>query len=109
MGTKVFFSDVDDDIVSQNFVSNGGEAVVNVRGDDFATATVSIQMASANDLSLNNPSPGEPRFINLTNGELTDNATVKLDYLPSGILVRVVVTGSTSQTPPVNLFADILQ
>lgn len=107
MGTKVFFSDQNADIVSGEFESQGGVAVVTIRADTFGDSTIAIQMASKNDISQSNPSPGNPRFINLTNGELTDNGTLKLDYVPAGMLVRVVI--SSTVTPPTNAFADILQ
>ena len=86
------------DTTSAVFDSKGGIAVVNIRGTDFGGGTVTIETASAND-SLS-------RFLTLTDGSFTANASVKLDYLPLGTEVRAVLTGSTGAD---DVFVDILQ
>ena len=57
-------------------------------------------MASPND------SDAGPRFSALADGSLTENGQFKIDYLPSGYLIRAELTGSTS---PVNVFVEISQ
>ena len=92
-------TDVTDPPASDIFVSKGGIAVVNIRADDFGGATVEIQTKSIND-SLD-------RFATLANGAITAASSVKLDYLPNGISVRAIVTGTGGSSD--NIFADILQ
>ncbi len=91
--------DVTDPPAADIFVSKGGPAVVNVRANDFASATVEIQTASVQD--------GLTRWATLTSGSFTAAASVKLDYLPNGISVRAIVTGTTGSSD--GIFADILQ
>ena len=81
------------------FVSKGGPAVVNVRANDFGGATVEIQTATIQD--------GLTRFTTLASGSFTAAASVKLDYLPNGVSVRAIVTGTTGTSD--GIFVDILQ
>ena len=92
-------ADVTNPPAADIFVSRGGPAVVNIRADDFGLATVEVQTASPNDIFS--------RFLTLPNGAFSAGSTLKLDYLPSGISVRAIVTGTTGSSD--NIFADILQ
>lgn len=81
------------------FVSKGGSAVVNVRANNYGGATVEIQTSTVEDSST--------RWATLSSGTFTADASVKLDYIPNGISVRAIVTGTTGPTDGV--FVDILQ
>ena len=97
----ILLNNVNTDVTSPTdiFVSNGGSAVVNVRATDFGGATVEIQTMTIQDSLV--------RWAALTSGTFTLDASVKLDYLPNGISVRAIVTGTTGSTDSV--FVDILQ
>lgn len=81
------------------FVSKGGLAVINIRATAFGGATVEIQIASTNDILT--------RFATLSGGSFTADASITLNYLPLGVSVRAIVTGTTG--PSDAIFADILQ
>lgn len=97
----ILLDNVDVDVTAPTtiFVSKGGPAVINVRANNFGGATVEIQTATVQD--------GLTRFVTLTSGSFTAAASVKLDYLPNGISVQAIVTGTTGPTDGV--FVDILQ
>lgn len=80
---------------------SGGPGVVIVRGDDYDSGTVNIQMASANDTVAG------PRWATLTDGAFTANGQVKVDYLAVGTLIRATLTGSAGTS--VNVYAELLQ
>ena len=67
------------------FTSKGGPAVVTVRVNDLDGGTVEIQTRSFED--------NLDRFATLASGSFTTDATVTLDYLPNGTVVRAIVTG----------------
>lgn len=92
-------TDVTDPPAADILVSRGGPAVINIRADDFGTATVEIQTKSSND-SLN-------RYATLPNGTHTAETSFKLDFLPIGVSVRAIVTNTNGSSD--NIFADILQ
>lgn len=94
----ILLNQVNADTVSESFLSRGGSAVINVRADSYGGGTVTVRMASSNDPS--------GRYIILEDGSFTADATVKLDYLPSGALIQVELMGSTGAS---NVFVDILQ
>lgn len=98
MSNKILFNQIVADDTSDNFESKGGVAEIIVRADDYGGGTITIQIASRND-------PDE-RFDPLTNGVFTANASVKLDYLPVGILIRAVLADSSSAEA---VFVEILQ
>ena len=81
------------------FESAGGPAVIHVRANDYGGATVEIQSASGQDTTV--------RWATLTSGTITADDTVKLDYLPNGMKIRAIVTGTTGPTDGV--FVDIVQ
>lgn len=97
----ILLNNVDVDVTSPTeiFKSNGGSAVINIRATNYGGATVEIQISSPNDTL--------GRFATLTSGSFTADASVKLDYLPVGLSVRTIVTGTTGTTNSV--FVDILQ
>lgn len=95
----ILLNNVNTDQTSAEFESRGGSAIVNVRADNFDGATLGIQMASDQD-------PLD-RFITLLNGSFTDNSSIKMDYLPQGVKLRVNLTGAGGSAS--NIFCDILQ
>ena len=95
----LLLNNVSTDQTSSNFESNGGPALAIIVGT-FDTATVTLEMATSNDIPT-------PRFVPLDNGAVTANAILKLDYLPSRTLVRAVVSGAGGSTA--NILVDILQ
>ena len=97
----ILLDNVDTDITdpADIFVSQGGSAVVNVRANVFGGATVEVQTKTIED--------GLDRWATLTSGTFTADASVKLDYIPNGISVRAIITGTTGPTDGV--FVDILQ
>jgi len=95
----ILLNNVSADVISDEFISRGGSAIVNIRADDFDGATVTIQAASKQD-SLD-------RFAALPDGGFTTDSSVKIDYLPQSLKLRVELTGSGGSTS--NVFCDILQ
>lgn len=95
----ILLNNVDDDVTSAEFVSSGGSAIVNIRADVFDGATLEIQTASNQD-SLD-------RFFVLPNGAFTSDVSIKIDYLPQGVILRADLTGTGGSTS--NVFCDILQ
>ncbi len=97
----ILLDNVDTDVTSPAsiFASPGGSAVVNVRATVFGGATVEIQTLTSNDNLV--------RWFTLPSGTITTDVSVKLDYLPLGVSVRAIVTGTTGSTD--NVFVDILQ
>lgn len=97
----ILLNNVDTDITDPAtvFVSRGGPAVINVRANNFGGATVEIQTATIQDALT--------RFTTLSSGSFTAASSVKLDYLPNGVTVRAIITGTTGPTDGV--FVDILQ
>lgn len=83
--------------ISEVFDATGSPVILFVRADDFGGASINLQVASRND-------PFE-RYRNLTNGQFTEDSTMKIDYLPSRSFVRVEVVGATASTS--NLFVGI--
>lgn len=101
MSNKILIDNVSgQDVMSGFFESAGGVAVVNIRGV-FGPANVIIQIASKNDFDVG------PRWLGLTDGTFTDQATVKLDYLPAGMLVRASLSGADGTTE--NVFVEVVQ
>lgn len=98
MANQVLLNNVSADVTSDTFKSTGGIAVINVRADSYGGGTLTIEAASSNDSAQ--------RFVVLTNGTITTDATVKVDYLPSGLIIRAVLTGSAGAS---NVFVDVLQ
>lgn len=84
---------------SEIFVSKGGSAVVNVRASNYGGATIEIQTTTVQD--------GLDRWATLTDGSFTADRSVKLNYLPNGMSVRAIVSGTTG--PSDGIFVDILQ
>ncbi len=94
----ILLDNVSVDTVSANFSGRGGSHIVIIRGDDFGGGTVDIQIASVND------NVAGPRFAVIEDASFTANGSFKLDYLPSGYLIRAELSGSTS---PVNVFVEV--
>lgn len=94
----ILLNNVNVDSESPVFKSAGGVAIVNVRASSLGGGTVVLSLASTNDAS--------ERFIPMTNGMLTDEATLKLEYLPAGLILKAALVGSTAAS---NVFVDILQ
>ena len=94
----ILLNNVSVDVTSAEFESKGGSAIVNIRADAFGGGTVEIQTASDQD-------PLD-RFVTLPNGSFTVDASVKIDYLPQGVKLRVDLTGSSGAD---DVFCDILQ
>ena len=92
-------TDVTDPPAADIFVSQGGPGLIHVRANDFGGATVEVQTSSTED-SLT-------RWATLTSGTFTGDSTVKTDYLPSGVSLRAIVTGTTGSSD--GIFVDILQ
>jgi len=92
----ILLDNVSVDTISETFKVRGSSHVAVIRGDDFGGGTVSVEVASPND------SIG--RFSALVDGSFTESGQYKIDYLPSGSLIRAQLIGSTS---PVNVFVDI--
>lgn len=82
-------------------ISTGGSLLINIRADNYGGGSVFIEVASPND-----PNAPTFRFAVLPNGTFTTDGTVKLDFLPKGILVRARLGGSSGAD---NVFVDILQ
>lgn len=99
----VLLNNVSTDTTSAAVAKRGGPGVVIVRGDDFGSGTVNIEMASVNDTDS---SGGVPRWAVLTDGAFTANGQVKIDYLAVGTLIRAVLTGSGS---PDDVYVELLQ
>lgn len=98
--SKILLNNVSVDTTSEAFVSQGGVAVINILGDDFGGGVVTVQMTTKNSEVVADP------WVNLDDGVFATQSTVKLDYLPVGTLIRVVLEGSTAAS---NVFCDILQ
>ena len=92
-------TDVTTPDVANIFISRGGSAIVNIRANDFGGATVEIQVKSIQDTVS--------RWATLASGTFTAAASVKLDYVPAGLSVRAIVTGTTGSSD--GIFADILK
>ena len=85
------------DTTSNEITGKGGQVVVVVRGN-LDSGTIAIQGASSND-SLD-------RFAAFTNASaLATNTTLVLDYIPVGLRLRAVLTGSTT---PTDVFVEII-
>jgi len=95
----ILLNNVSADTISAEVESKGGGAIVNIRADDFNGGTLEIQTASEQDPS--------DRFITLPNGVFTVDSSVKIDYLPQGVKLRVNLTGTGGSAS--NVFCDILQ
>lgn len=95
----ILLNNVSADITSEEFESKGGSAIVNIRADNFDNGIIVIQIASKND-SL-------ARFATLTNGTILADTSVKIDYLPIGIKLRVILSNTSGAAS--NIFCDILQ
>lgn len=98
MANQILLNNVSADATSDAYESQGGEAVVNVRASSYGGGTVNIQAAS--------PNQGTPDYVTLDEGSFTADGTKGILFLPRGMLIRAVLTGSTS---PSNVFVDILQ
>ena len=83
------------------FESKGGVAVVNILADDFGASIVTLEMTTKNSKVITDP------WVGLDNGVFTEQSIIKLDYLPSGAMVRAVLSAVDGDTS--NVFVDILQ
>lgn len=101
MANKILFNNISADDTSDTFKTTGGSAIVNIRGT-LGTGTMEIQVASPND-----PDAPTFRFVVLPDGSHTAPTTFKVDYLPTGMLLRAVLTGSVVSASDV--FVDVLQ
>ena len=95
----ILLDNVSTNQTSVEFESRGGSAIVNIRADNFDGGTLEIQTASDQDPS--------DRFITLPEGTFTADSSVKIDYLPQGVKLRVDLTGVGGTAS--NIFCDILQ
>jgi len=96
---KILLNNVDADVVSEVFTSDGGPAVVIVRGDDFDGGTVVLEVASNSDVGN--------RFDPLANGSFVADGQVKINYLPIGLELRAELTGAGGSAS--NIFAEVKQ
>ncbi len=82
------------------FESNGGPTVVTLRASDWGTATAEIQAATIEDVLS--------RWATLPGGTFAQiDGTVTIDYLPSGMKLRAILSGVGGGTDGV--FVSILQ
>lgn len=95
----ILLNNVSVDTTSEEFESEGGGAIINIRADNFDGATLEIQTASTEDTL--------DRFATLPNGTFLVDASVKIDYLAQGVKLRVDLSGAGGSTS--NVFCDILQ
>lgn len=93
----ILLDNVDADTISGSISPRGGSAVMNVRGE-LGGGSVVVQVASKNDALA--------RYTTLANGTITEESSFRLEYLPSGMLLRVQLLGSTGAT---NVFVEFLQ
>ncbi len=94
----ILLNEVDVDTTSSEFKSRGGPALAVIRGDNFGSGTVNIELATDADL--------QSRFDLFPGGAFTANGSLKLDYLPVGTRIRADFTGSTGAN---DVFVEILQ
>jgi len=94
----ILLNQVNANTVSDTINSNGGKAVVFVRGDNFGSGTVDIEVAAGSDPSS--------RYTVLTDASFTENGQKTLDYLPAGTKLRANLSGATGAS---NVFVEINQ
>ena len=98
--SQILLDNTNFNTTSEVFNSLGGVAVINILADDFGAGSVAIQMTTNNSKVIADP------WVTLDNGVFTENSIVKLDYLPTGTLIRAVLSGVDGST--LNVFVDIL-
>ena len=96
---QILLDNVDANVVSDEFKSAGGPAVIVIRGDNFDGGTVTLEMASISDAGN--------RFDLLDNGSFTADGQVKLDYLPVGSKIRSELAGAGGSAS--NIFVEVQQ
>lgn len=94
----ILLNEVDVDTTSSEFRSRGGPALAVIRGDNYGTGTVNIELATDAD--------PQSRFALHPGGAFTANGSVKLDFLPVGTRIRADFTGSSGAN---DIFVEILQ
>jgi len=97
---QILFNQIAADDTSKQFVSRiSGPAIVTIRATSYGTGTITIQMADLSDGAT-------PRFVTLTDGTLTADATLNLTFLPAGHAIQAVLAGSTAAS---NVYVSIAQ
>lgn len=86
-------------IESKEFQSNGGAGVIIIRADDYGDSLIQIMAASNSD--------PDKRFSVLNNGTFSSDATVKLDYIPVDIMLKVKIADATPELD--NLYVKLTQ
>lgn len=94
----ILLNEVNVDTTSDEFRSRGGPALVVIRGDNYGTGAVNIELAT-------NADP-QSRFALFPGGAFTANGSLDLGFLPVGTLLRADLTGSTGAN---DVFVEILQ
>lgn len=96
---RVLLDQVSANTVSESLDITGGSVILIVRADDFDGGLVSFQVASNNDSEL--------RFATLDNGVFSSNSTVRLENLPTGLLIKAELSGAGGSADKV--FAEVKQ